>query len=64
MVPDKNLFIIGDRTALCYQLFSNLISNAIKFSFDHSTIELIFKDEGNFVIAQVKYDFRHLIGIL
>lgn len=54
VVPDKNLFIIGDRTALCYQLFSNLISNAIKFSFDHSTIELIFKDEGNFVIAQVK----------
>lgn len=53
-VPDDRLFITGDRTAICYQLFSNIISNAIKFSYENSTVDLIFKDEGRNVVAIVK----------
>jgi len=51
---DENLCINGDKTAVCYQLFSNLISNAIKFSFEHSSLELSFTENGRFVVAQVK----------
>lgn len=51
--PNENVSISGDRTAVCYQLFSNIISNAIKFSFDNSEIDVRFKDEGKYIIAQI-----------
>lgn len=51
---DENLCITGDKTAVCYQLFSNLISNAIKFSFEHTTVELSFSENDRFIVAQVK----------
>lgn len=50
---EENFSIIGDRMAICYQIFSNVISNAIKFSYENSEIEMSFKDGGKFVIAQV-----------
>jgi signal transduction histidine kinase len=51
--PSENFYIIGDKTAVFYQIFSNVISNAIKYSFDNSEIEISFKDGGNFVIINV-----------
>lgn len=52
-VPSEDLYVTGDRTAVCYQLFSNIISNAIKFSFENSEIVLRFKDDGKFIVAQI-----------
>ncbi len=46
--------ILGDRTAVFYQVFNNLVSNAIKFSFENSKIELAFKAENNFVHITVR----------
>ena len=50
---NENLYISGDKTAVCYQLFSNIISNAIKFSFENSAVELSFEENGRNIIAKI-----------
>ncbi len=52
--------IWGDRTAIFYQVFNNLISNAIKFSFEHSIIEINFSSNDKNVIIEVR---DHGVGI-
>lgn len=52
--------IWGDKTALFYQVINNLISNAIKFSFEHSTIEINFSSNDQKVFIEVR---DHGVGI-
>ncbi len=51
---NDELAIFGDRSATLHQIFSNIMSNAIKFSYKNSTIEINFKAEDNFVVATIR----------
>ncbi|MGZ3787368.1 MAG: sensor histidine kinase [Bacteriovorax sp.] len=53
-LPNENYAILGDRTAVFYQLFNNIVSNAVKFSFENSSIDISFSEEGRFIVAQIK----------
>lgn len=44
---DCAIDLIGDRTAILYQIFNNIISNAIKFSFVNSVIDISIRLEGD-----------------
>ncbi len=52
-VPPK-VHCLADPVSLCHQVFNNLISNAIKFSFNHSTIEVCAKLEKQTIHVSVK----------
>lgn len=52
--------ILGDKTALYYQVFNNLISNAIKFSYEGSQIEVTFTCAESSIIIEVR---DHGVGI-
>jgi signal transduction histidine kinase len=49
-----NVFIWGDRTAVFFQVFNNLVSNAIKFSYDNSQIDVNFKADACNVRVEVR----------
>lgn len=51
---NDELTIFGDRQAVLHQIFSNVISNAIKFSYKNSTIDVSFRTEDSFVIATIR----------
>lgn len=53
--PDKipNLLINGDKKRLS-QVMYNLVSNSIKYSKEHGTISVYFKDSDNYVYVYVK----------
>ncbi len=53
LAPETDLMILGNQTTLQSQIFSNLISNAIKFSDHGSVIDIIIKDEGKNVLATI-----------
>lgn len=53
-VSDINLQIIGDRTAIFYQIFNNVISNAIKFSFEKSIIDISIFQSNKFILFKVR----------
>lgn len=44
-----NLCVIAEENALCEHVFSNVLSNAIKFSFDQSVIEIRVTQEGEYI---------------
>lgn len=46
--------IIGDKTALYFQVFNNLISNAIKFSYEGSRIEVTFSCQDSLINIEVR----------
>lgn len=50
----NNNCIWGDKTAVFYQVFNNLISNAIKFSYDNSQIDVNFKADDSKVRVEVR----------
>lgn len=52
-IPTDKLLIQGDKTTLQSQIFSNIVSNAIKFSDPGSEIDIIIKDEGDTVVASI-----------
>lgn len=52
-LPDESYVILGDRTAVFYQLFNNVISNAVKFSFDKSTIDINFIEEEHYIVSKI-----------
>lgn len=52
-LPNQDYAILGDRTAVFYQIFNNIVSNAIKFSFDKSTIHIDFSEEDNFIVSKI-----------
>lgn len=52
-VPGSEILVTGDKTTLQSQIFSNIISNAIKFSDPGSTIDVVIKDEGDMVRASI-----------
>lgn len=63
--PEENLLVLAEKTSLCHQVLSNLISNACKFShngknivitavaINNSHVELKIKDEGVGIPHQV-----------
>lgn len=53
-VDDYEHQVLGDRTAVFYQVFNNLISNAIKFSYERSRIDLRFHADQNLVHIEVR----------
>lgn len=52
-IPGTELMVSGEKTTIQSQIFSNILSNAIKFSDPGSTIDIIVKDEGDFVKASI-----------
>ena len=50
---EDNLAIVSDEDML-RTIFRNLISNAIKFSFSNSKIDIVLKKEGNTIVFKVK----------
>ncbi|MCR9203290.1 MAG: HAMP domain-containing histidine kinase [Halobacteriovoraceae bacterium] len=52
-IPGTDLLVSGDKTTLQSQIFSNIISNAIKFSDPGSTIDVVIKDEGKMIKASI-----------
>jgi signal transduction histidine kinase len=60
LVNDPQLILLGDKSALFYQVFNNLVSNAIKFSFENSVINMTFSAEQEFICVKIR-DFG--IGI-
>ncbi len=50
----ENLAILGDRTAVFYQIYNNIVSNAIKFSFEKSVIDVSFSVDGDNVVTKVR----------
>ena len=58
---DSELFVEGDKTALLHDVLANLVSNAIKFSPNHSKIEISTVELSN---SRVKIGIRDYgIGI-
>lgn len=56
ILPDTDYKVLADQTLLINNVFSNLISNAIKFSYKGSNIEVhTFKDEDTITIAIQDY---------
>lgn len=45
--------ILGNQTSIQSQIFSNIISNSIKFSDHGSVIDIIIKDEGKNVLTAI-----------
>jgi signal transduction histidine kinase len=56
----SNHCIWGDRTAVFFQIFNNLVSNAIKFSFENLHIEVNFSADDSNLYAEVR---DHGVGI-
>ncbi|MBF0207618.1 MAG: hybrid sensor histidine kinase/response regulator [Oligoflexia bacterium] len=53
-VSNPKLQVIADRTGLIHQVFANLISNAIKFSFEGQKITLGCEEKENEVIIKIR----------
>jgi signal transduction histidine kinase len=53
-VEDYGHEILGDRTAIFYQIINNLVSNAIKFSYEKSEIEITFFAEVQFMVIKIR----------
>lgn len=58
--PESELAFLGDKMAITYQIFNNIISNAIKFSYENSQIDISFGIEGHFVVSKIR---DHGVGI-
>ena len=58
--PVGDLAFIGDKMAITYQIFNNIISNAIKFSYENSQIDISFSTEGHFIVSKIR---DHGVGI-
>lgn len=56
----KNLIFLGDKNAIYYQVFNNLISNAIKFSHHNSYIDINFYKSKNRIVFEIR---DHGLGI-
>lgn len=50
----ENHCIWGDKTAVFYQVFNNLISNAIKFSYEGSQIDVLFSADQENVYVSIR----------
>ncbi|WPU66539.1 sensor histidine kinase [Peredibacter starrii] len=50
----QNHCILGDKSAVYYQVLNNLVSNAIKFSYENSTIDVNFKATESHVMIEVR----------
>lgn len=50
----ENHCIWGDKTAVFYQIFSNLVSNAIKFSYEGSQIDVLFTEDDNSIFVEIR----------
>lgn len=57
--PDESLYINSDRN-LIYQIIDNLISNAVKYSFSNSTVNVRFRGEEDIVLLEIE---DHGVGI-
>jgi signal transduction histidine kinase len=57
--PDESLYINSDRN-LIYQIIDNLISNAVKYSYNNSTVNIRFTGEEDIVLLEVE---DHGVGI-
>jgi signal transduction histidine kinase len=57
---EKLIKFYGDKNAVFYQVYSNLISNAIKFSFENSTIDIKFWVSDHQFFSEVR---DHGVGI-
>ncbi|MBC7537955.1 MAG: HAMP domain-containing histidine kinase [Bacteriovorax sp.] len=53
-VENYNQEILGDRTAIFYQIINNIISNAIKFSYANSTIDISFFSQEHFLVILIR----------
>lgn len=51
---NENAMIIGDRTAVFYQIINNLLSNAIKFSYENSQIMIDLFEQDNFLVFEIR----------
>ena len=51
---NENAMIIGDRTAVFYQIINNLLSNAIKFSYENSQIIIDLFEQDNFLVFEIR----------
>lgn len=59
-LPDDGLHIEGDKTTLQSQIFSNIVSNAIKFSDPGSSIDIMIREDGEIIRAMIS---DHGMGI-
>lgn len=51
---NENTIIIGDRTAIFYQIMNNLLSNAIKYSYENSKILIDIFEENKFLVFEIR----------
>jgi len=50
---DKKPTVFGDK-ALLLELFTNLIDNAVKYNVSHGEINILFKEEKDFVVTEIR----------
>lgn len=53
-IPGTELLIQGDKTTLQSQIFSNIVSNAIKFSDPGSEIDIVIEERNDEVVAMIR----------
>lgn len=53
-LPERSLEVLADENALVEHVFSNVLSNAIKFSFENSEIDLHIRESGD----RIQIEFR------